>query len=176
MAKEVAPKEGTVAQPKPFERFVQYALERAVVDESFNATDDLVENQVNRILDAENIDDLFDAMELAGLKGFRDLENGTVLTVTDYRYVKSNRADLAGKLWNPDRNEGAFVIVDAVNEDGEEIALNTSVIRLVSFFRKVETWGLFPITVKVVKDTTASGNEIITLAKIRKPTVKAETA
>lgn len=177
MAKEVAPKDGTVTVRTPFDRFVQYALERAVVDESFNATDDLVEAQVNRILEADNLESLFEAMQLSGLQGFKDLDNGTELKVTDYRYVKSNRQDLAGALWNPDRNEGAFVIVNAVDlATGDEIALNTSVIRLVSFFRMCETMGFFPVEVRVVKETTSNGYETITLAKIRKQAVKSETA
>lgn len=169
MAKEVAVKDGQAGELRPFQRFIQYVQDRAELDEAFDPTDDLVEGQADRILNAENIDALFDAMELSELKGFRDLENGTELTILDYRLVKSNRDDLSGKL-------KAFAIVNVVDlSSGEEMTLNTSVLRIVSFLRKVEIFDLFPIDVRVVKDTTTRGNDVITLAKIKARSVKSQT-
>jgi hypothetical protein len=169
MAKEIDVKNGQVGQLKPFDRFIQYVQERAEVDSAYAPADELVENQAEKILAANNVDELFEAMELAGLGNFQNLDNGTEITINDYRLVKSNRDDYSGRL-------KAFAIVNAVdNATGEELTLNTSIVRIVSFLRMAEVMGLLPIQARVVKSTTISGTEVITLAKIKSKPVKSET-
>jgi len=167
--RKMADKDVTVHTPRPFERFISYVQERAEVDSAFAPADELVEKQADNILTVDNVDALFEAMELAGLDNFQNLENGAEITILNYRLVKSNREDLSGKL-------GAFAIVQAVNEDGEELALNTSILRIVSFLRMAEVLKLFPLSVKVVKQTTVAGYEVITLAKIKTKPVKSSVA
>jgi hypothetical protein len=170
MAKDVDVKSGEVTQPRPFERFIQYVQDRAEVDSAFNAGDDLVESQADKILTAENADALFEAMELTGLGNFQSLDNGTEVTINDFRLVKSARDDLSGKL-------KAFAIINVIdNSTGEELALNTSILRIVSFLRMAEVMQLLPVQVRIVKSVTANGNEVITLAKIKSKLVKTETA
>jgi hypothetical protein len=54
---------------------------------------------------------------------------------------------------------------------GEVLQLDTGVSRILAFLRMCEIMNKFPVTVEIVKKTTASGNQMITLKRDRKRAV-----
>jgi hypothetical protein len=162
-AKDVQPT--SVSEVRPYDRFVQYLQERATVENGDWSADELTRNQVNEIITAENEDALFAAMKTAGLTGLKDVENGTVITIHGFRLIQ-------GQLGNI----GVYAVIDAVDPaTGEGLSLDTGVERVIAFLRMAETMDLLPVTVTVVKKTTGSGNEMVTLARPPKRPVKGQT-
>jgi hypothetical protein len=129
--KEVSKSDRREVQQHEFEKFVKFVQDRAEIDLQYNPSTDLMQVQVNRIMQAESLDDLFSEMHLNGLTGLKDVPNGTIITITDYRLVKSTRADVSTAL-------GTYAIINGVNPDGEEVVYDTSVERLVSFLLRAD--------------------------------------
>ena len=155
----VAKKDNGSVELSKFDQFVQFAQERAEADASYNTSEELAREQVIKIVDAETVDDLFGAMKSQGLTGLRDLENGTELLIRGYRLVKSNNPELSGRT-------GVFAVIDAVDTvSGEDLALDTSIERVIGFLLKCELISAFPVAVRLDKKTTMGGNTLITFAK-----------
>lgn len=149
---------GTVEKTK-FEKFIEFANARAELDASFATADELAVQQINKIVDAESLEDLYGAMKAQGLTGLRDLENGTELEIREYRLVRSANAELSGRT-------GVFAVVNAVNTDtGEDLALDTSIERILGFLLKCDQLEAYPVRVRVEKKTTMAGNTMITFVK-----------
>lgn len=153
----VAKKEN--AELSKFEAFIQFAQQRAELDASFATADELAKDQVEKIVDADTIDDLYAAMKNQGLTGLRDLENGTELEIREYRLVRSGNPELSGRT-------GVFAVINAVDlTTGEEVALDTSIERILGFLLKCDQLSAYPVRVRVEKKTTMSGNTMITFTK-----------
>jgi hypothetical protein len=147
-------------ESRPYTRFLEYIRERAVVDQNEFDPEEIGAKQIDRITSAETEEDLFSAMETEGLAALQDLPSGTVFTINGYRL-------LSGQL-----GVGVWAVMDCTNEEGQDMPLNTGVTRVLAFLRMCEVMGKFPIEVRVMKKTTASGNELVTLARPVKRAVK----
>ena len=159
MASDVA-KTGKAHELTPFEKFVKHIQDRAELDSTFNSAEELAEKQVLKILTAENENDLFGAMKLEGLTGLRDLESGTELQINGYRLVKSARPDLQGRTM-------VYAVIDATDlATGEALALDTGIERVITFLVQAERMSALPVSVRLVKKTTGTGNEMITFAPV----------
>lgn len=153
-------KEGTIVQQRPFEKFLAYMADRAVEESEeylSHLSEDLSADQMDAILQAGTEEELLAAMKFAGLTGLRDLEMGTELEIYGFKFVKSNRPDISKRL-------GGYAVIDAIDmATGNALMLDTSIERIVACLRMFEHQGLFPKVVKVVKKSTGSGNEMITI-------------
>lgn len=157
--------EGTAAELTPYQKFINYALQRADVENGDWDTHEITEAQIGDIMAAGDEEALFAAMQPAGLTGLRDLDNGTELEVHGYRLVRGNLGI------------GVYAVIDAVNTaTAESMALDTGVERVIAFLRMAEHLELYPIKVIVTKKTTGSGNELITLSRPAKRPVSSRTS
>lgn len=158
----MAGKTKDVATVSKYEEFVAFVQAKAAEAQPAQLADDLASEQVTKIAVAEDLDSVFGAMRMQGLTGLRDLDAGTELDLLSYRLVQSTREDMAGKT-------GAYAIIDAVNlYTGERVALDTGIERILVFLIKCDQLNAFPVQVKIVKKTTGSGNETITLGPVSK--------
>jgi hypothetical protein len=145
---------------RPYQKMLAYMRERAEVTASEYDPEELSADQVDRIMTATTEDELFKAMETAGLTGLKDLEDGTVIRIHSYRLV-------SGQL-----GIGVYAVLEADDPNtGEVLQLDTGVSRILAFLRMCEVMQKFPVTVEIVKKTTASGNQMITLKRDRKRAV-----
>ncbi len=149
---------------RPYQKMLAYMRERAeVTAEEFDA-EVLTADQVDRIMTASTEDELFKAMETAGLTGLKDLEDGARIRIHSYRLVTGTMG------------VGVYAVLEADDPDtGEVLQLDTGVPRILAFLRMCEVLGKFPVTVEIVKKATASGNTLITLKKDRKRAVPSTT-
>lgn len=159
---DVAQVQGQASELTPYDRFVQYALERAEVESGDWSAEDLTHDQVISITEASDEDALFKAMELAGLTGLQYLDNGQEIIVNDYRFVRGNLGI------------GVYAVINATDvATGASLSLDTGIERVLAFLRMCEHLSLFPINVIVNKKTTGSGNEMVTLSRPAKRPVQA---
>ena len=157
-------KSGQVSEVRPYERFVSYVKDRASVEGSI-VGQDLVNDQLDRILTAANLDELDAAMEMAGLTGLNNIPAGTELQINGYHLVTGNRAEFGNTL-------GVFAVIDAQRlSDGTEMVLDTGVERIIAFLRACEANGWLPVQRVVHKIPTGNG-ELITLKRIPKRAVQ----
>jgi hypothetical protein len=158
--------EGTTSDMTPYQKFINYSLQRADVENTDWDAHEITESQITDIMSAADEDALFAAMETAGLTGLRDLPNATELEVHGYRLVRGNLGI------------GVYAVIDAVNmtTGGENVALDTGIERVIAFLRMAEVMELFPLHVVVTKKTTGSGNELITLSRPAKRPVSSRTS
>jgi len=151
------------------EQFKAYVVDRAALDGAVTDYSELQDAQLGDILGAATEDDLFAAMEKAGLTGLRDVSNGTELQINGFRFIAGSNSEFANRF-------GVFVIMDCQNlSNGTEMQIDTGIERIIGFLRMVETGqaGIeFPVSVVVQKDRTASGNEMVTFRKVPKRAVK----
>jgi len=148
-----------------YEQFTDYAKSRAAIEGPMVA-EELNTAQMEAILTASTEEELEKAMEMAGLIGLRDLEDGQEIRINGYHYVTSSRSDIAGKL-------GVFIVMDVnLLNNGERVAVNTGIDRVIGFLRMVESGQIpgldFPVDRIVRKVGTGSGNELITLRPLPK--------
>lgn len=157
--------QGDASELTPYQKFVNYALQRADIQQGDWDVHEITEGQIAGIMEATDEDTLFAAMETAGLIGLRDLDNGTELEISGYRLVRGNLGI------------GVYAVIDAVNTaTAETLALDTGIERVIAFLRMAEVMDLYPVKVVVVKKTTGSGNELITLSRPVKRPVKSRTS
>jgi hypothetical protein len=157
--------EGTAAELTPYQKFINYNLQRADVENTDWDGHEITEGQIADIMSAGDEDALFAAMNTAGLTGLRNLPNGTELELLSYRLVRGNLGI------------GVYAVIDAVNAaTAESMALDTGVERIIAFLRMAEVMELFPLHVVVTKKTTGSGNELITLSRPAKRPVPSRTS
>lgn len=144
----------------PMARFARELVGRAEIENDFSAEgvgDELTEQQVERILNAQTEDELFEAMEFGGLIGLKDVPDGTVLEFFSFRIVKGT--DNKGKL-------GVYAAIQAKGPSGEERGYDTSVPRIIAFLMQAEQKGLFPLTIQIATRNTAGGNTMVSLRKV----------
>jgi hypothetical protein len=141
-----------------------YVKDRAAVEGSI-VGDDLVNDQIDKILNAKDIDELDAAMEMAGLSGLNSIPAGTELQINGYHLVTGNRAEFGNRL-------GVFAVMDVQRlSDGTEMVLDTGVERIIAFLRACEANGWLPVQRVVHKIPTGAG-ELITLKRLPKRAVQ----
>lgn len=151
-----------VATDRPYESFLTFVNSKISEGTDYNVTDELATEQVEKIAVSTDLDDLFGAMRLQGLIGLKDVDNGSEFEIRGYRIVRSTRDDMSGRV-------GVYAIMDAIDLfDGRAVALDSSIERVLAFLIKCEQLDKFPVQVKIVKKTTGSGNEVITLGPVVK--------
>jgi hypothetical protein len=155
--------EGTAAELTPYQKFVNYSLQRAEVEDWDGQQ--ITEEQVADIMAATDEDALFAAMKTAGMTALQNFPSGTELEFHGYRLGRGNLGI------------GAYAIIDAVNvATSERVSVDTGIERVMSFLRMAEVMGMFPVKVIVVKKTTQSGNELVTLDRPVKRPVSSRTS
>ena len=156
--------EQTVAM-RPVDRFAEYAMNRAMVEAEI-VRDELQAAQGDAILNATTEEELEAAMELAGLVALRDLEDGTEIQINGFHYSPGTRSDFRNR-W------GIFAVMECVLiESGTSVAIDTGVERVILWLRAMEAMNKFPAQRRIVKITTGSGNNMITLLPLKKRAVK----
>lgn len=149
---------GTVAL-SPFERFKNYCIDRAALD-SAGVGDELSATQVTNILTAESVDDVFKALELAGMIGLKDVPDGTEIQINGFRFAPGSNKDFANRL-------GVFVVIDASRlSDGSPLILDTGIERIIGALRAWEAQDAFPVQAVVKQQSTNSGNTMVTLRPV----------
>lgn len=160
---ELSEKQGTVISPRPFEKFAEYARNRAQVEAQIVA-EELGANQLDKVLTATTPEELEAAMEMANLVALKDLENDTEIQINEFHLSPGNRSEFANRL-------GVFAVIDAtLLETGQPVTLDTGVERIIAYLRMCESNGWFPRQCRVSKTPTGNG-ELITLLPIRKRVV-----
>jgi hypothetical protein len=146
---------GTVATT-PFERFRAYCADRAALD-SVGVGDELSVNQVTKILTAQSTEDVFAALQMAGMIGLRDVPDGTEIQINGFRFAPGTNNDFANRL-------GVFVVIDAQRlSDGGPMVIDTGVERIIGALRAWEANDSFPVQAIVKQQKTQSGNTMVTL-------------
>lgn len=153
---------------RPTEQFGRYVQERAQIEAGIVAKE-LGADQMDAILNATTEAELSAAMEMSGLIGLRNMEDGTELQVNSFHYAPGNRSEFANRF-------GVFAVLECTMlATGENIALDTGVERIIVWLRAQELLGGFPVQRRVSKIQTGNG-EMITLLPLRPRAVKGETA
>lgn len=155
MAKDNSTTTSQVQQRRPYDKFIDYLRERAGVEETTDdVRDQLTRDQIESIAAATSEDELFKAMETAGLTGLQYLPANQELIITDFRYVRGNLGI------------GVYAVINATDPGtGANLALDTGVERILAFLRMAEQLQLLPLHVVVTKKTTTSGNEMVSLTR-----------
>lgn len=118
---------------------------------------EITAQSVDRIMEADSLDALFDAVGVSKLTSSQDLEN-VPIRVASIEVRASDQKYAAGGL-------GAFVVAQYANlETGELGAMGTGAPKLVAFFVKAEKLGALPIDV-VIRGKETSGGTMLYLEK-----------
>lgn len=158
------PVNGTVAV-RPYARLAEYLQSRAAVEASIVA-EELTHDQMDAIMTATTPEELDAAMKVVGLTGLRDLENGTEFEIHSWHVSPNNKAEFSNKL-------GVWAVMNVTYlESGTTGALNTTVDRVIAYLRACEVMERFPLKVRVEKQTTGSGTDMITLLPVRERVTK----
>jgi hypothetical protein len=164
-ATEITVKPDQAVAPRPVERFAEYAVNRAALDAGL-VREELGSAQMDAILSAQTEEELDAAMAMAGLIGLRDMQDGTEIQINGFHYAPGTRSDFANRF-------GIFAVMDCVLiETGANVAIDTGIERIITWLRAMEAMGKFPVQRRVVKITTGSGNDMITLLPLKKRAVQ----
>jgi len=165
MADEIQVKAENIPAKRPVDKFAEYAMDRAEMEAPLVAQE-LGTAQGEAILTATTPEELEKAMEMAGLVGLRDLEDGTEIEIRGFHFAPGTRSDFRNRF-------GVFAVMDCVIiETGREVAIDTGVERILMWLRAYEVMGAYPIQRRVSKVQTGSGNDMITLLPLKKRPVK----
>lgn len=157
------------AQEREMDAFKHYIRERAQIEGGL-IKDELSANQINDILSARTEEELEAAMEIQGLRGLRDVPNGTIIQINTFHVVPGSREEFANSL-------GVFAVIEGTmltktqlfGDVGTEVMLDTGVERIIAWLRAVESGqvpGLeFPLQRIVIKQPGGRG-DMITLKRI----------
>jgi hypothetical protein len=159
---EIAEKatDGTVAEKKPHELFVDYLGRRAEADAAGNDAFDITSKQIDKIFDAETEDDIWDADE-GGTIACQDYI-GNLVRINSYRVMRSTNDEYDAAL-------GVWVLIDCVNlETGDPVILNTQSPMIIAKLRAFETKNLLPINAKIDGTKTQNGNTVLRLKRAPK--------
>lgn len=168
---------GTVTQRTTYDQFVQYMRDRAELEGSL-AIQQLNEDQFNRIIAAKTEDELEAAMEMIGLTGLKELENGSVIQINEFHLMPGNRQEFANRL-------GVFAVLDItllsesrLGKPGTRIMMDTGIERIIMWLRAIESGQItgveFPIQ-RIVAKIGAGAGDMVTLRRMPKPVVAGET-
>lgn len=169
---------GTVVKRSDYEEFVAYLRDRAAIEGSL-AVQKLNEEQFQRILAAKTEDELEEAMELLGLTGLKEIENGTVIQINEFHLMPGTRSEFQNRL-------GVFAVIDVtllsdskLGKTGTNLMMDTGIDRIIVWLRAIESGQIpgtsFPLQRIVAKVGAASG-DMVTLKRLPKPLVKGESA
>jgi hypothetical protein len=162
---EITVKPEQAVAPRPIEKFTEYVVNRAALEANL-VREELGSAQMDAILNAQTEEELDAAMEMAGLIGLRDLDDGTEIQVNGFHYSPGTRSDFANRF-------GVFAVMDCVLiESGANVAIDTGIERIITWLRAKEAMGKLPTQCRVVKITTGSGNDMITLLPLKKRVVQ----
>jgi len=156
---------GNIATPTLTQRFHAMMLERATVEDNSDRAAEIAEQQAERIMSAESLDEILNA-DSGGTVQCRDVPN-TEWEIRSYRVVKSNRTDI-------ENSAGYYITMDAVclagPEDtltragvviGEVVALQTSAYLLMVKIRALEVANFLPQRLYLLGTKTQSGNTVL---------------
>jgi hypothetical protein len=164
-AGEIAVKPDQVIAPRPIEKFAEYVTNRAALEANL-VREELGSAQMDAILNATTEEELDAAMGMAGLVGLRDLPDGTEIQINGFHYAPGTRSDFANRF-------GVFAVMECVLiETGANVAIDTGVERIITWLRAMEAMDKFPTQRRIVKITTGSGNDMITLLPLKKRAVQ----
>jgi hypothetical protein len=162
---EISVKPEQAVAPRPLDKFAEYVVNRAALEANL-VREELGSAQMDAILNAQTEEELDAAMEMAGLIGLRDLEDGTEIQVNGFHYSPGTRSDFANRF-------GVFAVMDCVLiESGANVAIDTGIERIITWLRAKEAMGKLPTQCRVVKITTGSGNDMITLLPLKRRVVQ----
>lgn len=162
--KEVEVKPDAAIAPSVLEKFGNYVIDRAAVEAQIVAQE-LGTTQMEALLSATSEDELEAAMQMAGLIGLRDLDDGAEIQINEFHYAPGNRADYANR-W------GVFAVLECtLLATGQNVNIDTGVERVLVWLRVRELMGGYPVQRRVSKIVTGSGNEMITLLPLTKRVV-----
>jgi hypothetical protein len=155
------------ALDRPSRKLAEYLRARAEMEAPIVAQE-LSEQQMDKILTAETPEELDEAMQLAGLIGLRDLENGTEIQINGFHVALGTRSEFMNQL-------GVFAVINCQDlSTGQEFNVDTGVQRVIAFLRMCEHFERFPLAVTVTK-VAAGGGELITLLPLRKRAVQGQS-
>ena len=145
-------------------RFAAYLENRASIEAPLVA-EELSADQMERILSAQTEDELDEAMKMLGLIGLRNFHDGDEFQINSWHVAFGANEDFKNRF-------GVFAVIQCQDLDnGAEFSVDTGVERVIGFLRMCETFGRFALPVRVVKQRTQRGNDMITLLPARNRTV-----
>ena len=159
MANEISKKQ--TAELQPWESFARYIMDRAELEAEI-VREELGAKQMNALITATTEEELDEAMKMAGLVGLRDFDDGTEIQINSWHVSPGNRADYRNKF-------GVFAVMECtLLATGRPVNIDTGVERIIVWLRARELMheNPYPVTRKIVKTVTGSGNEAITLLPI----------
>jgi hypothetical protein len=142
------------------------------------AIQQLNEEQFQRIIAAKTEDELEAAMEMIGLTGLKELENGTVIQINEFHLMPGNRQEFANRL-------GVFAVLDItllsesrLGKPGTRVMMDTGIERIITWLRAIESGQIagieFPVQ-RIVAKIGAGAGDMVTLKRLPKPVVSGET-
>jgi hypothetical protein len=144
---------------RPHQRFAAYLRQRAEMEAPLVAAQ-LSQDQMDAILSAQTPEELEKAMQLAGLLGLRELEDGTEIEIHGYHVALGTRSEFMNSL-------GVFAVLDCVDiASGTQFVADTGVERIIAYLRMCEQFDMFPVQVRIKKIQAGRG-EMITLLPLR---------
>jgi hypothetical protein len=146
---EIAETDGTgSALERPaIRRFAEYLQNRAAIEAPIVAQE-LSADQMERILLAENEEELFEAMRLAGLVSLRDIPDGTEIQINGWHVAQGTRSEYMNRY-------RVFAVMNC-----QDISTGQG------FLRMMEQFDRYPVQVQVSKQAAGSG-ELITFLPLR---------
>lgn len=166
---EINVKPDQAVAPSALDKFGEYIVNRAALEAEIVRTE-LGTAQMEAILAASTEEELDQAMQMAGLMGLRDLDDGTEIQINAFHYAPGSRSDYANR-W------GVFAVLECtLLADAKNVNLDTGIERILVWLRVRELAGGYPVQRRVSKVQTGSGNEMITLLPLTKRVVQEKLA
>lgn len=157
---------GTVVKRNVTEQFNAYMLQRALDNASVDMSEDVTEDQVARILGAENADDIMRA-DLGGTVQGKNVP-GTVWEIHSMRPVVSNRSDLEDTKGYYVQYDGATLLggdADVIQRNGLRVGdsypLQTGAILLITKIRALEAINALPARLSLIGIKTGAGFTVL---------------
>jgi hypothetical protein len=163
---EIARTNGAVDTPKageivsrPAEKFARYVQQRAELEAPIVA-EQLAFDQMESILAATTPEEIDKAMQIMGVVGLRTFDNGAEIEILGYHLAPGSREEFKNRL-------GVFAVMHVrVLATGETAFVDTGIERVIAYLRACELMERFPLPVRVMKQQTGRGNDMITLGPL----------
>lgn len=158
------PVDGEITTLKPHEQFIAY-LGRRADSEKVNRAHDVAASQIDRILQAETEEEIWNADE-GGVVSGQDMEDVELL-IRGFGVAKSD-----DKF---DTDLGHYVLIDAVRlDDGADVIVNTGSSLIITKLRMFEVRDLFPIEAVIKGQPTSNGGRLLRLRPVPKRAIVAK--
>lgn len=155
----MAGKTGTeVAQARPYESIVQAIRGRAQLDTEATDSFEFASRAIDAMAEASTLEEMIAANQQSGLVPAEDVFNQP-LNITDVNFSKS------AEQYANNGGVGAWVIINATLDNGDEIQVKSGAPNVVSFCFLAQSRGMLPVRVKIIGKPTANG----TLQQIAAP-------